>query len=190
MNNPLLRFGANAGPAPVNIAPAQPLGFGDTIRQFSSGPAAPGSFSVPTGNRPASGIPTTAGDFASSTPSGITVPKSVFGEVNSALNVDSNGNPLEKGGLFGDFFGKDGFGIGDLGELSKIIGGFGNLWMGMQANKLAKKSLDFEKQAYDTNLSNQISSYNLALEDRMRARYAQNGRSQSEATAKIEQNKL
>lgn len=88
------------------------------------------------------------------------------------------------------FFGADGFGLNDLGDLTKIIGGFGSLWQGIQANKLMKESLALNRDAYQTNLANTISSYNLALEDRMRARGAQTGQSQSETEAAIAKYKL
>lgn len=88
------------------------------------------------------------------------------------------------------FWGEDGFNMGSVATISDTIASFGQLWSGLQQNKLAKDSLNFRKKAYDTNLSNQISSYNLALEDRMTARYHQNNRPQSEADAKINEHKL
>lgn len=88
------------------------------------------------------------------------------------------------------FWGKDGFGISDLGSLTEIIGGFGSLWSGMQANKLARQAFNFEKDAYKTNLENTTASYNMELEDRIRARYAQNGRGDAAVDAYINKHKL
>jgi len=74
-------------------------------------------------------------------------------------------------------------GLGALGSLSNIYGGF-------QANKLAKDQLSFTKDITNTNLNNQIQSYNTALEDRARSRAAAENRSQSSADEYIQQNKL
>lgn len=65
----------------------------------------------------------------------------------------------------------------------------GNLWNSFQQQKLAKESLSLQKESYNTNLSNQRKTYNTALEDRIRARYATEGRS-GEADAKIAENTL
>lgn len=88
------------------------------------------------------------------------------------------------------FFGADGFNIGDVGTIADVIGTFGSIWGGIQANKIAKEEMALQKQAYQTNLASSISSYNLAIEDRMRARYAQNERSDAEASAYIAANQL
>jgi len=71
-----------------------------------------------------------------------------------------------------------------------ILGAFGSLYAGYQTNKIAKKSLAFQESAYKTNLANQLSSYNLALEDRANARFAQNNRSQDEADGYINKHRL
>jgi len=65
----------------------------------------------------------------------------------------------------------------------------GNIWSSFQQIKLAKKSLKFQKEAFRTNLKNSTQVYNTALEDRIRARYHTEGRS-DEADAKIEANRL
>jgi hypothetical protein len=67
----------------------------------------------------------------------------------------------------------------------------GNLWGAFQGNKLARKQLSLATDAYNTNLTNQIKSYNTQLEDRIRGRYAPtNAAGQAEATRQIEANKL
>lgn len=74
-------------------------------------------------------------------------------------------------------------GLGALGSLSNIYGGF-------QANKLAKDQLSFAKDITNTNLNNQVKSYNTALEDRARSRAVAENRDQASADAYIEKNKL
>ena len=74
-------------------------------------------------------------------------------------------------------------GLGALGSLANIYSGF-------QANKLAKDQLNFTKSVTNTNLNNQIKSYNTALEDRARSRAVAENRDQSTADAYIAANKL
>jgi hypothetical protein len=67
----------------------------------------------------------------------------------------------------------------------------GNLWGAFQGNKLARKQFSAAQDAYNTNLTNQIKSYNTQLEDRIRGRHAPtNAIGQAEATKQIEANKL
>lgn len=66
----------------------------------------------------------------------------------------------------------------------------GNLWGAFQANKLARDQMDFTKTIGNANLNNQIKSYNTALSDRARTRAVMEGRSQEDAQAYIDANKL
>jgi hypothetical protein len=66
----------------------------------------------------------------------------------------------------------------------------GNIWGAWQSNKLAKDQLNFTKMITNTNLNNQIKSYNTALEDRSRSRAAVEGQSASEAQSYIDRNRL
>ena len=70
------------------------------------------------------------------------------------------------------------------------IGTIGNLWAGWQAQKLAKEQFNYQKDITDTNLANQIQSYNTALSDRMVARGFVQGDSQSTIDQYIEENSL
>jgi hypothetical protein len=83
------------------------------------------------------------------------------------------------------FFQEGGMGGFAIGAIQTL----GNLWNSFQQNKLAKKSLELQTRAFETNLGNQTKSYNTALEDRINARYATEGRSQ-EAAGYIEKNRL
>lgn len=74
-------------------------------------------------------------------------------------------------------------GLDAIGSLANIYGGF-------QANKLAKDQLSFAKDVTNTNLNNQIKSYNTALEDRARSRATAENRDQASADAYIEANRL
>ena len=67
----------------------------------------------------------------------------------------------------------------------------GNLWGAYQGNKIARKQLALSTDAYNTNLTNQIKSYNTQLEDRIRGRHSPtNAAGQAEASKYIEANKL
>lgn len=84
------------------------------------------------------------------------------------------------------FFGEGGFASMALGAIQTL----GSLWNSFQQNKLAKESLAFQKQGYAENMANTKSSYNTALQDRINSRYVTEGKSQAEADAYINKNKL
>lgn len=82
--------------------------------------------------------------------------------------------------------------FGEGGIASTAFGGLktlGSIWNSFQQLKLAKSSLKFQKKAFQTNLDNSTKVYNTALEDRIRTRFATEGRS-GEADAKIAANRL
>lgn len=66
----------------------------------------------------------------------------------------------------------------DMSGLQKLSAGLGmagniaNIWSGIQQNRLARDNFDFQKGVMNTNLANQIASYNTALEDRVSGRYS------------------
>ena len=105
----------------------------------------------------------------------------------------SNTNPLKF-----DPYGSKSGGGSDLGwnnaTLQTGLQGLsmiGNLWGAFQGNKLARKQLSLATDAYNTNLTNQIKSYNTQLEDRIRGRHSPtNAIGQAEADRQIEANKL
>lgn len=84
-----------------------------------------------------------------------------------------------------------GWNMGTLNTGFKGLATLGNLWGAFQGNKLARKQLALSTDAYNTNLTNSIKSYNTQLEDRIRGRHAPtNAIGQAEATKQIEANKL
>lgn len=78
----------------------------------------------------------------------------------------------------------------NLGMIAKGIGAFGGLYSAFQQNRMASDALDFQKDAYRTNLRNSVQSYNSALEDRIRSRYAAEGRSSADVDRYLDQNRL
>lgn len=100
------------------------------------------------------------------------------GAANAANAAVPNVNVPQTG--VGQFF-RNGDGSFNTGNLQLALGGIqtlGALWNSYQQNKLAKESLSLQRDAFETNLANQTQTYNTSLEDRIRARYATEGRSE------------
>lgn len=122
-------------------------------------------------------------------------PAAGFG-IMDALNSPAGGMRSNTGGAFGaqgrvggsgGIFGSGSFNLDNM--LGLLGTGFG-IYNAFQANKLAKKQFNFTKDITNTNLNNQMQSYNTALEDRIRARTAMEGRDASEADAYLDQHRL
>lgn len=97
--------------------------------------------------------------------------------------------PFSMGGMLkSTLFNKNG-GL-NVGNIASLLGSIGSIYGAMKSYGLAKDSLNFSKEAFRTNLENQTKSYNTALEDRARSRYAQEGGSQSDADEYIRRNRL
>ena len=77
-----------------------------------------------------------------------------------------------------------------FGYVMDGIGAIGGLWGSIQQNKIAKQQLTLSRDAFETNMRNSIQSYNTTLEDRIRARYAMEGRGSGEADAYLDANRL
>lgn len=77
-----------------------------------------------------------------------------------------------------------------LGTAIQGLSALGNLWNAWQSNSLAKKQYNLAKEAYETNMSNSIKSYNTALTDRIRARAAMETGDSSAYDDYLEENKL
>lgn len=187
---PAFSFGSAA--VPVSPYAAQSPGYANDFMKFSQpiatpapGPAAPTLNFAP--NVGASGTTVPDVSVAAGVPQdGLT------SALNTAMTASTDPAQMGwKGALGGLFRNEDGsFNMDGIGSLAKGIGGLGALWMGFQQNKLAQDALSFQKEAYQTNLANSIGSYNMTLEDRIRSRYAQEGRSAAAADRYISKHKL
>ena len=81
----------------------------------------------------------------------------------------------------------------NLGTGQLVLGGvqaLGNLWAAFQAQKLAKEQFNFQKGVTNTNLANQIQSYNTSLADRINSRAFTEGRPEGYAEQYIDENKM
>jgi hypothetical protein len=84
-------------------------------------------------------------------------------------------------------------GVSTAQGINGILGGIqslGNLWAAFQSAKLAKKQFKFTKDITNTNLRNQIQSYNTALTDRITSRAHTQGMSQDEARSYLNTHSL
>lgn len=70
------------------------------------------------------------------------------------------------------------------------LGALSSLWMGNKSLNLAKDQFNFTKDVTNTNLNNQIKSYNSTLEDRTKRASEFNGTSKEDAQAEYERRKL
>jgi hypothetical protein len=155
-----------AGPFGLNSG--QTTGVGG----LSLGTLVPSSTGSPTGGMVGGMTPTNIGADAA----------------NSSGNTNTNQQAIDGAAKGGGMFGPEG--LGKISSIADVIAGFGQIYSGIQANKIAKESLQFSKDSYATNLGNQIQSYNTSLEDRARARYAQQGGTSADADAYINKNRM
>ena len=70
-----------------------------------------------------------------------------------------------------------GFNVGTGQVALSGLGALAGVWGANNQNKLAKDQFSFQKNLANTNLNNQIKTYNTTLEDRMNSRGAVEGRS-------------
>lgn len=64
-------------------------------------------------------------------------------------------------------------GLQKLSTGMSMASNLANIWFGLQNNRLARDNFNLQKGVLETNLANQIASYNTALEDRVAGRYSQ-----------------
>lgn len=70
------------------------------------------------------------------------------------------------------------------------LGTVGNLWQAWNANQMAQKTFNFQRDIMNTNLTNSIKSYNTQLEDRARSRAVTEGQTDEERQAYVDRNRL
>lgn len=107
------------------------------------------------------------------------------GSSGGMMGAINGGTPIGGAKGFGGIGGLEGLNMG-LQGLSMI----GNFWNAFQAQKLAKQQFAFTKEITNTNLNNQIKSYNTTLDDRARSRGFVEGQSAEQTQQYIDQNKL
>jgi hypothetical protein len=95
------------------------------------------------------------------------------------------------GGLNQSIFGG---GLGANMDTAKLalsgIGTLGSLWGAFKAASLADKQFKYTRDVTETNLANQLKTYNTGLTDRANNRAIVEGRSPAETAAYIDANKL
>lgn len=134
---------------------------GDTWQNFMAGGGGFGSPS-PLG----SGYPLSSGSGITSLPGSGVIP----GTSDSGMGLNWN---LGTGRLA-------------LGALGTV----GNLWQAWNANQMAQKTFNFQRDIMNTNLTNSIKSYNTQLEDRARSRAVTEGQTDEERQAYVDRNRL
>lgn len=77
-----------------------------------------------------------------------------------------------------------------LGLISSGIQTLGSLYNTWQQSKLARESLNLQRDAYESNLANQTQTYNNSLEDRIRGRYTVSQQDDPAIQAQIDERKL
>lgn len=70
------------------------------------------------------------------------------------------------------------------------LGALAGLFNAGQQNKLANEQFKFQKDVTNTNLNNQVQSYNTALTDRLTSRGVAQGQSAADVQAQIDRNRL
>ena len=90
-------------------------------------------------------------------------------------NVDFMGRPIAPQSF------ADMTGLQKLTAGMSLAGNLANIWSGLQQNRLARDNFNLQKGVMNTNLANQIASYNTALEDRVAGRYSDRERAANQA---------
>lgn len=86
-----------------------------------------------------------------------------------------------------------GLALGTLQGISALLGGFGALNQNKMAKKqlnLARDQFNFQKDFANRNYANELSAFNTAMEDRINARAAQEGRDQTYVNDYLNRNQL
>ena len=97
--------------------------------------------------------------------------------------VGGVGGTGKAGGVGGAGTGLD-WNVETLGLGIQGLAAIGGLYNASKYNKLAKEQFNFAKEVTNTNLNNQIKTFNTTMEDRARARARLDGREDTEAYTK------
>ncbi len=98
--------------------------------------------------------------------------------------------PVDTGNMFSSAFGWLGNNAQGIGSLLQGIGALGSLYGTSKQLGLAQDQFNFQKEAYKTNLANQIASYNTNLEDKIRGRYSTADQSEAQVQDYLNKNRL
>lgn len=161
------------GSTPLSFGAAAPANANPTL----GGPAWSQQLAYSMGT-PAAGV-----QAAAVTPTPNVTPNMTAASIASAAGAGSVGG-INPGGANGSSW------WNNAGDIMSGIGTLGSIWAAIQANKIAKQSLAFKKDAFNKNYNNQVTSYNTALSDRAWARAAATGQSSDQTQGYIDQNKL
>ena len=135
--------------------------------------------------------PLTFGQLGSTTQGGL---NSLLGNGTGDVAGAVDGNALQS--LLQKQGGSSGLGAGlgmNVGTGQLALGGLSALsgiWGAYNSNKLANQQFKFTKDTTNTNLNNQIKSYNTALEDRITARAATQGQDSAYVNDYLNKNRL
>ncbi len=111
----------------------------------------------------------------------VMTPQQVAGAAGGAVTPDVAAAAKPAGG---------GLNWGNAGDIMTGLASLAGVWAAFQQNKTARDQLNFNKDAYQTNLGNQTKSYNTALSDRITSQYIQEGKSAADAQAYLKANRL
>lgn len=170
-----------------NYTPSQPLSYGSN---YVPPPANPYAFagSLSGYGNPSAGL-SYGGSNSSSSVGGGTGPQMGVADM---VGISSQPvSPEQLAGNVANQVGKADSGwswggaLDKFKTLSDIVGTFGNIYAGIQMNKIAKEQLAFSKQSYAENLKNQKKAYNNSSEARSRSAGVQNNWSDAEVNAHI-----
>lgn len=162
----------------TGLGTTDPMNSGFDLSFGSSAPMAP----LSTGSPTTQSVTTAAVASAPALPSGMASPAASATSGAAAPMV----NPVTGELINPGFFQKGGGFSVALGALQTL----GNLWNSFQQVKVAKDTLNFQKEAYYTNLANTEKDYNTRLESDSNYSFAVSGKSQDQADQYVRDHSL
>lgn len=176
-----LNFGAYSNPSQImmtsNPTVAAPSGYGPS---YGYGAGGNGLMQNPNANGNGGAMPSGLGAILAAMGNGASTAGGFLGR----------GMPGAGGGFFGSSGGKLGLNMDTAGLAMSGLQTLANVWGAFEARNLAKKQFNFTKDVTNTNLANQIASYNTAISDRARSRGKVEGQTSAETQAYVDKNSL